>query len=117
MRSIGRPRHTKEDDTKMDLKMRGCGLDSHGSDKVPVAGLVKMVLNLQFPQKVGNFLNSRATTSFSVRTVLEGVIFFCASTGFWIYIKGKIKLSLCFLTEHHAMEEYWESGGIAPLIP
>jgi hypothetical protein len=30
-------------------------------------------------------------------------------------IVGKIKLSLC-LTKHHAMESYWESGGIAPRI-
>jgi hypothetical protein len=27
----------------------------------------------------------------------------------------KVKLSL-FLTKHHAMKEYWGSGGIAPLI-
>jgi hypothetical protein len=26
------------------------------------------------------------------------------------------KLSLCFLTEHHAMKTYWGSGGIAPFI-
>jgi hypothetical protein len=32
----------------------------------------------------------------------------------WSKVKGK--LSLCFLTEHHAMEAYWEIGGIAPLI-
>jgi hypothetical protein len=25
-------------------------------------------------------------------------------------------LSLCFLTEHHAMKAYWGSGGIASLI-
>jgi hypothetical protein len=28
----------------------------------------------------------------------------------------KVKLSLCFLTKHHAMKAYWGSGGIAPLI-
>jgi hypothetical protein len=28
----------------------------------------------------------------------------------------KVKLSLC-LTKHHAMKEYWRSGGIAPQIP
>jgi hypothetical protein len=31
-------------------------------------------------------------------------------------VKVKVKLSLCFLTEHHTMKAYWESGGIAPLI-
>jgi hypothetical protein len=28
----------------------------------------------------------------------------------------KVKLSLCFLTEHHAMKAYWGNGGIVPLI-
>jgi hypothetical protein len=28
----------------------------------------------------------------------------------------KVKLSLCFLTKHHAMKVYWGSGCIAPLI-
>jgi hypothetical protein len=28
----------------------------------------------------------------------------------------KVKLSCVFLTEHHAMKPYWESGGTAPLI-
>jgi hypothetical protein len=33
-----------------------------------------------------------------------------------LYGKGKkVKLSLC-LTKHHAMNAYWGSGGIAPLI-
>jgi hypothetical protein len=31
-------------------------------------------------------------------------------------VKVKVKLSLCFLTKHHAMKAYWGSGGIAPLI-
>jgi hypothetical protein len=32
-------------------------------------------------------------------------------------VKVKAKLSLCsFLTEHHAMKVYWESGSIAPRI-
>jgi hypothetical protein len=30
-------------------------------------------------------------------------------------VKAKVKLSLC-LTKHHAMKEYWRSGGIDPLI-
>jgi hypothetical protein len=30
-------------------------------------------------------------------------------------LKGKVVPAL-FLTEHHAMKAYWESGGIAPLI-
>jgi hypothetical protein len=30
--------------------------------------------------------------------------------------KKKVKLSLCFLTKHHAMKAYWWSGGIPPLI-
>jgi hypothetical protein len=33
-----------------------------------------------------------------------------------INVNIKVKLSLCFfLTEHHAVNSYWESGGIAPL--
>jgi hypothetical protein len=32
-------------------------------------------------------------------------------------VKVNVKLSLCFfLTEHHSMEAYWGSGGIAPRI-
>jgi hypothetical protein len=32
-------------------------------------------------------------------------------------LKLKVKLSLCFfITEHHAMEAYWGSGGISPCI-
>jgi hypothetical protein len=33
-----------------------------------------------------------------------------------IKVKVKVKLPLCFLTEHHAMKAYWGSGGIAPRI-
>jgi len=33
-----------------------------------------------------------------------------------IMVKVNVKLSLCFLTEHHAMKVYWRSGGIAPRI-
>jgi hypothetical protein len=29
---------------------------------------------------------------------------------------SKVMLSLCFLTEHHAMKTYWGSGDIALLI-
>jgi len=31
-------------------------------------------------------------------------------------VKVKVKLSLCFLTEHHSMKAYWGSGDIAPRI-
>jgi hypothetical protein len=31
-------------------------------------------------------------------------------------IKVKVKLSMCFLTKHHAVKAYRGSGGIAPLI-
>jgi hypothetical protein len=30
--------------------------------------------------------------------------------------KVKVKLSLCFLTEHHVMKVCWGCGGIAPFI-
>jgi hypothetical protein len=33
-----------------------------------------------------------------------------------VKIKVKVKLSLCVLTEHHAMKTYWDSRCIAPLI-
>jgi hypothetical protein len=32
-----------------------------------------------------------------------------------IKVKGKVVTVLLFLTEHHAMKAYWESGSIAPL--
>jgi len=32
------------------------------------------------------------------------------------FIKVKVKYSLCFLTEHLAMKEYWGSRIIAPRI-
>jgi hypothetical protein len=32
------------------------------------------------------------------------------------YNNVKVKLSLCFLTEHHPMKAYWRSGDIAPHI-
>jgi len=31
-------------------------------------------------------------------------------------LKVKVKLSLCFLTEHNALKAYWGSGGTAPRI-
>jgi hypothetical protein len=31
-------------------------------------------------------------------------------------LKGKVVPVLFFLTKHHAMQAYWGSGGIAPLI-
>jgi len=37
----------------------------------------------------------------------------------WVIGKGKVKVKLslcCYLTEHHVMKAYWESGGIAPHI-
>jgi hypothetical protein len=33
-----------------------------------------------------------------------------------LYMYIKVKLALCFLTKHHAMEAYWRSRGIAPCI-
>jgi len=32
------------------------------------------------------------------------------------YNNVKVKLSLCFLTEHHAMKAYWGSGDITPFF-
>jgi hypothetical protein len=43
----------------------------------------------------------------------SGTVF---SKGIHIVVSVKVKLSLCFLTTHHAMNAYWGSGGIAPLI-
>jgi hypothetical protein len=34
----------------------------------------------------------------------------------WEQKGKKVKLSLCFLTNHHALKAYWGSGGIASLI-
>jgi hypothetical protein len=36
---------------------------------------------------------------------------------FFHYLSSiKLKMSLCFLAEHHAMKAYWECGGISPFI-
>jgi hypothetical protein len=49
--------------------------------------------------------------------LMKCYVFHCYSTTFsrTIQFTLKVKLSLC-LTKHHAMNTYWESGGIAPRI-
>jgi len=60
-RPSGRPRHRREDNIKMDLQEVGCG----GMDCIDLAedrdmwlALLNVVMNLQVPYNVGNFLTS-----------------------------------------------------------
>jgi hypothetical protein len=69
---LGRPRHRWEDNIKMDHKEVGY----EGVDWTLLAqgdlqwwAVVNIVMNLQVPLKVGNFLTYQAATSFSRRTL------------------------------------------------
>jgi hypothetical protein len=42
--------------------------------------------------------------------------FCCYSYSVAQYSDSKVKVSMCFLTEHHAMKTYLGGGGIAPHI-
>jgi hypothetical protein len=73
--SLRRPRHRWEDNIKINLMEIGL----EGVDWIHLAqnrewwqALVNIVMNLQVPYKVGNFLTER-TISFSRRTLLHGV--------------------------------------------
>jgi hypothetical protein len=75
-RPLGRPRNKWEDNIKMDLQEVGSG----GRDWIKLAqnregwqALVNVVMNLQIPYNVGNFLTSLEPVSFSRRSVLHGV--------------------------------------------
>jgi len=60
-RPLGRPRHRKENDIKMDIWEVGCeGIDwiELAQDKDRWRALVNVVKNLRFPLNAGNFLTS-----------------------------------------------------------
>ena len=62
---------------KMDLQEVGCeGVDwiELAQDRDMRRTLVNAVMNIRFPQNVGNFLTSRKSVSFSRSTLLHGVI-------------------------------------------
>jgi hypothetical protein len=69
-RPLGRPRHRGEDNIKMDLRERGCeGVDwiHLDQDRKNWRALVKTVINLRLPQKVGNLtISSSRKTLFLV---------------------------------------------------
>jgi hypothetical protein len=76
MRPLGRPRHRREDNIKMDLQEVGWG----GMDWINVAedrdrwrALVNAVMYLRVSENAGNFLSSSGRFSFSGRTLLHGV--------------------------------------------
>ena len=75
-KSLGRPRHRWEDNTKMDLQEVGRG----GMDWIELDqdrdgwwALVNAVMNFWVPQNARNFLTSWKPVSFSRRTLLHGV--------------------------------------------
>jgi hypothetical protein len=58
-RPLGRPRHRWEDTIKMDFHEVGCGVMDWielAQDRNRWQALVNVVMNLQIPQNVGNFL-------------------------------------------------------------
>jgi len=76
-RPIGKPRHSWEGNTKMDLQEVGCG----GMDWIDLAQdrdrwrpLVNTVMNLRFLYNVGNFLTRWEPVSFSRITLLHGTV-------------------------------------------
>jgi len=60
-RPLGRPRHRWEDNIKIDLQEVGCkGMDwiKLAQDRDRWRALVNVVMDLQVPQNIGNFLTS-----------------------------------------------------------
>jgi hypothetical protein len=75
-RPLERTRRRWEDTIKMDLQEVGWGgMDwtDLAQDKDRWQAIVNVVMNLQVPHNVGNFLTSYKPVSFSRRTVLHGV--------------------------------------------
>jgi hypothetical protein len=75
-RPLGRPRHRREDNIKMDLQEGGCeGMDwiELAQDRDQWQALVNAERNLWIPQNAGNFLTGQKLVSFSRRTLLHGV--------------------------------------------
>ena len=75
-RPLGRPRHSWEDNIKMDLQEVECGgMDwiELSEDRDRSQALVNAVMNIQVSWKGGNFLTSWKQVSFSRRTLLHGL--------------------------------------------
>ena len=72
---LRRPRHRWKDNSEMDFQEVGLGLDLidlvHNTNRW--RAFVKSVMNLQVPQKEGNFLTSWEPVSFSRMTLFHGV--------------------------------------------
>jgi 7,8-dihydro-6-hydroxymethylpterin-pyrophosphokinase len=73
---------------------------------VPVTKSPELILeNAPTKQKTNNiYMTGNMTTAQQ-----SNIINIC------VKVKGKV-VPVPFLTEHHAMEAYWETGGIAPRI-
>jgi hypothetical protein len=75
-RPLGRPKHSWEDNIKMDLQEVGCGdMDwiELAQDTDRWRALVNAAMNLRVAQNAGTFLTGCKPVSFSRRTVLHGV--------------------------------------------
>jgi hypothetical protein len=62
------------------------------------------------------FITNAKVYSTNYSTFQMHFMVFTYTSSTYYKMKVKVKLSLWFLTEHHAMKAYWGSGGIAPRI-
>jgi hypothetical protein len=75
-RPLGRSRHRREDNIKMDLRdIEWGGMDwiDLAQDRDQWMALVNTIMNLWVPKNIGKFLSGRATGGFSTRAQLHGV--------------------------------------------
>jgi hypothetical protein len=75
-RQLGRPRHRREDNIKINLRKVGCmvmGWIEMAQNRNKWRALWNAVINVWVPKNAGNFLTSWEPVSFSRRNLLHGV--------------------------------------------